>query len=101
MRITQGPQGEIILHRESGSRIYKDTTLLYQAAKLLNTKGANVIRKEACKDGHLTSEGNYYLVDRKRHYGWHFSHYQLRPAYQDYNDGKLCLQALGNWPVLS
>lgn len=101
MRITQGPQGEILLRRENGPRYYRDSTLLYHAAILLRTMGADVIRKDAGKDGNLTSEGSYYLRDRKRNYCWHYPQYQLRFLYQDYNEDKVCLLAEGEFPVLT
>ena len=101
MRITQGPQGEILIHRGHSPAFYRDSTLLYHAANLLRHMGADVVRKDAGKDGNLTSEGNYYLRDRKRRYYWHYPMYQIRPLYRDFNEGKVCLLAEGEFPVLT
>lgn len=103
MHISQGPQGELHL-RSTGRKFYRDSTLLYHAAKHLNKMfGLDVIRKDAGKDGQLTSVGNFYIVDRKRRYAWHFDEYQIATMYEQFNMGApVCvhLQPLGDWPAL-
>lgn len=103
MNISQGPQGELHL-QSTGEKFYRDSTLLYHAArKLREDYGLDVIRKDAGKDGNLTSEGNYYITDRRRRFAWHFTEYQIADICEQFNMGApVCahLQPLGDWPVL-
>ena len=88
--------GTLVLTKEPGDRLYRDQTLLYHAAKQLNTAGYDVIRKDAGKDGNLTSEGNFYVVDRKRRFCWHDGMYQIRRTVDEFNgDGRVVLDDLG------
>ena len=105
MFITQDNLGGLSIQREEREfKVYKDSTLMYKIAKELQKRyGLDVIRKDAGKDGNLTSEGNYYIRDRKRRFAWHFGNYQLRDAYQDFNasgiqSGDLFLDPLGEVP---
>jgi len=110
MHIEQTESGALRVRRRTGSptdaRIHRDSTLMYQIARELNRRcGLDVIRKDASKDGgNLTSEGNYYVVDRKRRFAWHHAEYQIDFAYSQYNTGPPCwlyLQPLGDVPRLA
>ena len=105
MHITQSEGGMLKVHRDwHDPKIYRESTLFYHVARHLKTVyGLDVIRKDAAKDGNLTSEGNYYVTDRKRRFAWHFSEYQIAFAYERFNLGHpvyLPLQPLGDVPKL-
>jgi hypothetical protein len=52
--------------QEGGDAPIKDEShLMYQIKKILIEQGHDVIKKEMVKDGHLTSEGKYYVRSRK------------------------------------
>ena len=95
-----GDAGRLEITREEREfKVYKDSTLMYKIAKELQTRyGLDVIRKDAGKDGNLTSEGNYYVTDRKRRFAWHFASYQIMNAYSEFNTSTLTLDPLGEVP---
>ncbi len=74
--VTRGP---------TDKRLYSESQLLHQVKVELKRQGHDVIKKEMVKDGHLVSEGIYYL--RQRHGKWAVwnSGYQIYDAAQDYN----------------
>ena len=58
---------------------------MYQVKVCLRAQGLDVIKKDAGKDpGNLTSEGNYYVRDRKRRFYVHDPLYQIRDVVADY-----------------
>ena len=107
MWIAQSGNGALEIQREEReAKVYRESTLMYRIAKELRARyKLDVIRKDAGKDGNMTSEGNYYITDRKRRFAWHFGDYQLRFSYEDFNasgiqTGALKLLPLGDVPTI-
>ena len=88
-------EGTLFVGRGKGDKpIYSESQLLYRVKVELNNLGYNFIKKEMVKDGHLTSEGQYYLRARKvkslksgEIYCIYDANYQVRDAAKDYNAG--------------
>jgi hypothetical protein len=57
-------ENKCIVTKEIGDRFYKDSTLMYEMKRILKLQGYDLIKKLMVKDGHLVSEGQYYLRSR-------------------------------------
>jgi hypothetical protein len=83
-------------------RIRNTSDFFYRLKSMLTVLGLDVIKKDAGKDGNLTSEGNYYVRDRKRRFFIHDDLYQIRNIARDYNAGEeitLCIKRI--WTPVS
>lgn len=73
----------------SDQRVRSESDFWYKLRNLLKKSGEDVIKKEMSKDGHLTSDGIFYV--RSRHpgrlgtYGIYDPRYQLRNVAEDFN----------------
>lgn len=61
-----------VITRETGDPVFRgvvnaagESRLLYHVKKILNARGYDLIKKRACKDGHLLSDLQQYLRARK------------------------------------
>jgi hypothetical protein len=82
----------IVRKEDKDKKIYRDSELFHKIKRELQALGFDCIKKERVKDGHLVSEGEYYIRDRKWEW-WIFNpDYQIQAAYQDYNEGKVTLR---------
>jgi hypothetical protein len=79
-------------------KYYSESVLLYQIKKELQKQGYDVIKKLMYKDGHLTSDTEHYIRDRKGDYAFYFNDYAVRFSYEDFNNGELLLMGIGNTP---
>lgn len=78
------------LVREPGERRVKnESDLFYRLKTTLQDLGEDVIKKEMVKDGHLTSDGVYYVRSRKHKAPGAFAiydgQYMVRNSAEDYN----------------
>jgi len=58
---------------------------MYHVKQELNQQGHDMVKKLMCADGHLVSEGQHYIRDRKGRYAVYDDQYAIRLAYKDYN----------------
>lgn len=79
----------IVIRREVSDPKYRtDSRFLYHVKKELNRRfGMDLIKKLACKDGHLVSDFMHYLRDRKWNWCAWDSQYAIRQACTVFNDG--------------
>lgn len=89
MKMTKS-ESSVTLTREPKERALKnESDLFYKLRNLLRAEGEDVIKKEMSKDGHLVSDGIFYV--RSRHpgrpgtYGIYDPRYQLRSVAEDFN----------------
>ncbi len=83
-------KNHVKLIREKGDRALKsDSDLFYQLRNLLRAEGEDVIKKEMAKDGHLISDGIFYVRSRKVGQPESFAIwddlYQTRSSREDFN----------------
>ncbi len=77
-------------------KIYSESRLLYLVKKELIRQGYDVIKKLMSKDGHLVSDTEHYIRDRRDKFAIWFGSYALRFSYEDYNkDGEVIYQVEG------
>lgn len=57
-----------LVTRENSHKVYSESLLWYQIKQELIKQGYDVIKKLMYKDGHLVSEEEHYIRDRK--WGW-------------------------------
>jgi hypothetical protein len=86
---------KLIIENDQNEKYYDDSQLLYHIKNELIKKGYDVIKKLACKDGHLVSDTLYYIRDRKKRWYIHDSDYMIRFAYKDFNQGRVVLDITG------
>ena len=90
----------ITVKRGDSPKIYKESQFWYELKKLLQKNGYDVIKKLMTKDGHMVSEGIYYLRSRKlKAQGatmiWD-ANYQIRFTCEPYNqNGEVTLSVEG------
>ncbi len=90
-------QNRVKLIRESGDRALRnESDLFYQLRNLLLAEGEDVIKKEMAKDGHMVSDGIYYVRSRKIGRPGAFAiwdaNYQIRDSREDFNsEGEVTL----------
>lgn len=77
---------ELIARKSPGDKpIRGESQLLHRIKEVLRKQGYDVIKKEMVKDGHMVSEGVYYLRQRQGKWAIWNSGYQIYDASQDYN----------------
>lgn len=77
--------GCLVVTKEDGERIQKESTFYYQLAKAVKGKyGWDTIRKEMVKDGHMVDDGRFYLVDRKRRFAFFQGDWATYDVCRDY-----------------
>ena len=82
----------IIRKEPKDKKVYSDSALFYKIKKALQALNFDCIKKLMVKDGHMVSEGIYYVRDRKGEWALWNPNYQVRSAYQDFNKGKVVLR---------
>lgn len=94
MRLSQGVNPYLLFayHEPGDSRVRNDSDFFYRIKKALINLGHDVIKKEMVKDGHMASEGVYYV--RSRHWRrpgafavWDTA-YSIRSIAEFYNERK-------------
>ena len=91
MKITLG-EHQLTIVRDDGRKYYSESVFLHNIKLALKAQGYDVIKKEMVKDGHMVSEGVYYLRERKWNFTIWDTNYAIRPTYQPYNlDGEVTL----------
>lgn len=77
---------ELIARKSVGDKpIRGESQLLHRIKVELLRQGHDVIKKEMVKDGHMVSEGVYYLRQRRGKWSVWNSGYQIYDASEDYN----------------
>lgn len=94
MKLDIHPQGrKIIVLREEGEPRYRSESAFWYALRsALRAQGKDVIKKRMTDDGHMVSEGVYYVRERKQPglMIWDDS-YQIRAVHHDFNTGQVTL----------
>ena len=88
---------EVLVEKEEGDApIYGESVLFHKIKSILNANGFDIIKKLMWKDGHLVSEQEYYLRDRKWRWCIHDNHFAVRNLAEDYRlDGNVSLDFAG------
>lgn len=86
MHIKIEPNGNITITREENEpKLYKESTFYRHLARTINQKyQTDMIPKRMWKDGHMVDNNQFYLVDRKREYGFFQDDWSLYEINQDY-----------------
>jgi len=67
------------------TKIRTESQFFYHVSNILKGMGYDVVKREMVKDGHLTSDGRFYVRDRK----WRFcvldEFYELNDIVEEYN----------------
>lgn len=96
MRVSREGNKIILTRVEGEKRVSDESNLYYRLRNYLRNKGEDVIKKEMSKDGHLVSDGVYYVRSRRPgrpgSYYIYDPRYALRDAAQEFNEGKVELQ---------
>jgi hypothetical protein len=102
MEMTKSGNRVTVTRTEGDQRVRNESDFWYKLRNLLKKSGEDVIKKEMSKDGHLVSDGIYYV--RSRHagrpgtYGIYDSSYALRDVSEVFNkEGSVTL----SWVDLS
>lgn len=87
------PEAHLLtVQRKPGDdRVGSESAFWYMIKYWLRTQGYDVIKKEMAKDGHMTSEGRYYVRTRTgllHNFAIFDDNYMLRSISADYNKGK-------------
>lgn len=78
--------GKLIISREGGQKIYDESQLLHHIKLELKKNGFDVIKKRMYKDGHLVSDNQFYLRDRKGKFCIFDQAFAIRNLASDYNN---------------
>lgn len=79
-------RNSVIVTREATDRkIYKESLFYYLAAKELKKQGHDVVKKLMYKDGHMVSDNQYYIRERKWKWSAYDNYFALRFVYERYN----------------
>lgn len=82
-------KGSVTITREKGDpRVKNESDLWYKIRNVLRKQGEDVIKKEMSKDGHMVSDGIFYVRSRKAGKGSFMIYddrYQVRDSAEDYN----------------
>jgi len=94
-----GIHGTCTVIKEDGDPKFKnESQLLYHLKNLLNTMGFSMIKKRMWKDGHLVSEEQQYLREKKkssRQLCIYNSSWQIEGVEKEFNEnGKVVLSAI-------
>lgn len=96
LETNENGNGHCFVNREPGDPKFRNGTwgsgesrLLYHVKQILNRQGYNFIKKRMWKDGHMVSEQQLYLRERKpkngRLLGIYSHFWQIRGAEEDFN----------------
>jgi hypothetical protein len=89
MEITKSGNRVTVTRTKNDTRAKNESDFWYKLRNLLRKAGEDVIKKEMSKDGHMVSDGIYYV--RSRHpgrpgtYGIYDSSYALRDVSEVFN----------------
>lgn len=73
------------VEKEPGDKkIRTESQFFYELKKALKKNGYDVIKKLMSKDGHLVSEGIYYIRERKGDWAIYDCDYQIRNTVEEY-----------------
>lgn len=87
-----------IVTREPGDlRMSDESQFLHNVKKALRAAGHDVIKKRMWKDGHMVSDHQQYVRERKGRFCVYSGFFALRDASEDFNkDGDVYLEVAGN-----
>ena len=88
MKVSLGSYLCAVQREEHDPKIYSDSRLMYRVKLELNRQGHDLVKKLMYKDGHLVSEGQHYIRDRRGRYAIYDYNYAIRFAYEVYNANK-------------
>jgi len=89
MEIVKSGNLVTVTRTKGDQRARNESDFWYKLRNLLKKSGEDVIKKEMSKDGHMVSDGIFYV--RSRHpgspgtYGIYDPRYQLRSVAEDFN----------------
>ena len=90
MRLLRSRTRVKLIREEGDLALRSESDLFYQLRNLLIAEGEDVIKKEMVKDGHMVSDGIYYVRSRKPNRPGAFAiwdeRYQVRDARTDFNN---------------
>ena len=88
------PMHKVYVNKEGKDpRVYSESRFFHQVRVTLQSYGYNVIKKLMWKDGHMVSDSQYYIRERKGKWAIWYPEYALRFVYEDYNkEGKVTLR---------
>ncbi len=82
-------KGSVTITKGKGDpRVKNESDLWYKIRNVLRKQGEDVIKKEMSKDGHMVSDGIFYVRSRKPGKGSFMIYddrYQVRDSAEDYN----------------
>lgn len=76
-----------VLVDTQGQKFYSESLLWYKIKQALQAQGLDVIKKLMYKDGHLVSDTEYYIRDRKQTWYIRDIYYDIRPMTEVVNAG--------------
>lgn len=82
----------IVRKEDRDFKIYSDSLLLHRVKKELYKQGHNVIKKRMWKDGHLVSDSEHYIRERKGEFCIWWPNYAVEFAFKDFNKGQVILR---------
>ncbi len=94
----------VFLEREEGEpRVRNESDLFVRLRNVLRAQGYDVVKKEMSKDGHMISEGVFYVrtknMESRNSFAFYDVHYAVRDIALDYNvKGKVTLRIEGRSP---
>ena len=91
-------KNELHASKSQGDKpISGESQLLHRIKVELRRQGHDVIKKEMVKDGHMVSEGVYYLRQRRGKWAVWNSGYAVYDASQDYNKHGYTILNVEQW----
>lgn len=92
MKLTRENSRVTVQRQKGDPRLKNESALWYAIRNVLRKEGEDVIKKEMSKDGHMVSDGIFYVRSRKTGkpgaFGIYDDRYQVRDSAEDYNKGE-------------
>lgn len=82
-------ENSLVVERAGSPKIYSESQLLHNIKVELITQGHDVIKKLMWKDGHMTSDTQHYIRERKGEFAIWDGNYQIRLANEAFNSGEV------------
>ncbi len=90
MRIRYDGHAAILEREEGESRVRNESDLFFRLRNVLRAQGYDVIKKEMSEDGHMISEGVFYVrtrnMESRNSFALFDAQYATRDAAFDYNE---------------
>lgn len=97
MRLKLNGRAELQVEREPNDpRLYSESLFWYALKRELTAHGNDAIKKLMWKDGHLVSDTQHYVRDRKGKWLLHDEMYAIRNLAHAYNRGPVYLAVYGD-----